>query len=200
MIRLATTAMAVALAFSTPAAAQSSLDAAPQGFDWTGIYGGVSYSMGYEPAISYELIPNSDTTTMEASAVGFFGGYNHQFGQIVAGAEIHAVVYNAPTVRFSADRLGGIFEARIRGGYAFDRVLVTASVGYAEQTYIAILSRQARMQGVTYGIGVDYALPNNTFVGAEYVMRDMSGPFTLATVGDISVEDETFRIRFGFRF
>lgn len=198
MIRLAAAAIAAAIAFSAPATAQSSLDAAPQGFDWTGVYGGLSYSVGYEADITADLGPPD--TTAEPEALGFYGGYLHQFGQYVAGVEVHAVAYNAPPARFRADLVRDIFEVRVRGGYAFDRLLVSGSVGYAAQSYFAgNIPATANLEGITYGLGVDYALPNNLTIGAEYVARDMDGFLSVGS-GNLRARDESFRIRFGIRF
>lgn len=189
MFRTAITALAATLVLSSAATAQDA-------FDWTGVYGGVSYTMGYEPTITDPSF--ADDTTDESEALGFFGGYNHQFGQYVVGTEIHAMSYRGNAVLFSFDSLSDLFEARIRGGYAFDRVLVTASVGYASQSYIALIGT-TRMEGITYGIGVDYALPNNLLVGAEYVVRDMESASS-ALIPNLATQDESFRIRFGIRF
>lgn len=152
--------------------------------------------MGYEPEITDPAV--ADDTTDESEAFGFFGAYNHQFGQFVVDTEIHAMSYNGNGVVFFNDTLHDLFEARTHGGYAFDGVLVTASVGYAAQDYSAPASTTL-MESYTYGVGVDYALPNSMLIGVEYVMRDMEAVST-ARFPNLATQDESFRIRFGIRF
>ncbi len=191
MFRIAITALAATLALSSTSTAQ-------EAFDWTGVYGGLSYTMNYEPE-STGSFGGTDTTD-ESNALGFFGGYVHQFDQYVVGMEVHSTAYSGSGVAFPADLFGSIFEARLRGGYAFDRVLVSAFGGYASQRYEDTAGgAQILMTGTTYGVGVDFALPNNLVLGAEYVVRDLSGADDLPAFS-LDSTDETFRIRFGLRF
>lgn len=129
---------------------------------------------------------------------GFFGGlhagYNYQFSNVVVGVEIDG---NFAGINGSVDRLydgAGVRpvgnyakaemdwngSARLRLGYAFDRIMpfITGGVALANYkftpTYVATgtLSNSSMHVGWTIGAGVDYAITNNFIAGVEYRYAD----------------------------
>ena len=136
------------------------------GYAWNANNWGCDYCSWYYPAAAWYAGQNKDG--------GFTGGgqvgYNYQIGNFVIGAEadIQYVDNKFDTGYWSY--LGNVYgrntlgndwygTVRARAGFAFDRVLVYASGGFAYADH--------SHSGWTLGGGLEYAFTNNIIGGIE---------------------------------
>lgn len=123
---------------------------------------------------------------------GIYGGhigYNHQFGNIVAGGEVS---YTHGAVKGSVLPLGtnhlndentsfevnSLFQAVFRLGYAFDKALVYGKIGYANARVEIdsidtdgspnTFAGDQRQGGLVLGAGLDYEIFKNVLIGIDY--------------------------------
>jgi outer membrane immunogenic protein len=158
-------------------------------FSWTGLYvGGVaSYNWGSsrhcDNGVCLSTYPVNDFD-------GFMGGvtvgYNHQFGNLVAGVEgdwqwgnvkdsaTSTATFNCGTGPCITE-LQSLGTVRGRLGYAIDRVMpyVTAGVAFADY-HVGILpfTDDHRVTSFTVGAGVEFALAHNFSAKIEYLYVD----------------------------
>jgi outer membrane immunogenic protein len=176
-------------------------------FTWTGFYVGaqVGYSWGNDDALG---LLNGDVVTVggvpfvvsgvgggddsDGFVLGGHVGYNVQFGSFVVGVEGDLeyadlggnnnafVLTGVPGVFALNSGLGIDWQGSIRArlGFAFDRVLVYATGGFAfasidDSNNFAILAPgfvngDDSVTGWTLGVGVEYAITNNLTTRLEY--------------------------------
>ena len=176
-------------------------------FTWTGFYvganGGIVFSNG---------------NGFGGSTGGTFGGtvgYNYQFGQFVVGAEgdfNYADVSRnqSPALGFAtSSRLRDFGTARLRLGYAIDRVLIYGTGGYAGGDVRSTLSNTVTgfsasnsgwRSGYTVGGGVEYAFTNNISAKVEYLYTSLeSKTLTVAPVS-LSQRPQFSTVRVGLNY
>jgi len=201
---------------------------APPIFNWTGFYIGVNAGIGgnktdYSYGFGGTPFASSDLTSFGAFGGGQIG-YNWQFaGNWVVGveADIQAAglksELNSTIAPFSIStgtemRYFGTVRGRI--GYAFDRILVYGTGGYAygsEDTKLTVnpgffgFSRSADLSGWTAGGGVEYAVTNNLSLKTEYLYLEFdrnnvfTGAFLPFTI-DNRVSAHTMKIGLNYAF
>jgi opacity protein-like surface antigen len=211
-MKLASVAMAIAAIFPAcaiaggPARTQGEAvvaatapTAVPQ--DWSGFYGGVTVGrvMNGTTTYVYSGVPG-DSYDMSGSGAGVFAGYNLQNNAFVYGIELAAqsVSYGAENV--SQSEFTSMIDLKLRGGLSVGRALPYAFVGYSSgkwENNNGLTNSPAT--GVNYGVGVDFAVANAWFAGAEYIRRNTSTDFN---ENDNGVEPEfgTLQLRLGYRF
>ena len=177
-------------------------------FTWTGFYigGNAGYVMtdqrnaittGLSPALEANVAAGGRPRLVNTDKEGFTGGgqvgYNYQFGSIVLGVEADAAYTDLSRNRVFATGsginavrtdLGYIGTVRGRVGYAFDRLLVYGTGGFAygdvtnrvnffNPAATALLysgGRDKMETGFAAGGGVEYALPSTySFFGSNTV-------------------------------
>ncbi|MFW2544102.1 outer membrane protein [Primorskyibacter sp. 2E107] len=148
--------------------------------DWTGPYAGLSFG---------NLSMDSGGVEEDGMIYGLFGGYDYDFGQFVAGAELE---YQA-TDDFS---LGGVdvddvWRLKARGGYDAGPALLYATAGYAKAN-----TSIGDAEGAVYGVGMDYKVTERFTVGAEYLRHD----FNDIGSTNIDAEADTISLRGAMRF
>jgi outer membrane immunogenic protein len=190
-----------AMAFSAPVHAQS----LPSAFtDWEGVYIGFDLESFGDNALSFATNPLL-TGTIDGLQLGGFIGYRHQFGNFVIGGELGAneggtdTVLSIPIIAVS-DSLGtrtSFLRAGVEAGYAFERFLPYATVGFASLTFRETALGNTRGTGQFYGFGLDYQTGEYGSVGFE-VLRHEIDDFN--NIGDLSVEATTFGINFAVRY
>ena len=155
---------------------------------------------------------------------GVQGGWQRQWGHMVAGAEVAFT-----SLRFDGSKLSPLFADVSRSvelrdiftltgrlGYADDRWLAYAKGGWANAevsasysqagTGIVTSSSSGRENGWTAGLGADYALLPNLFLGIEYnymnVPTGIHAPSSIAgrQFGDVTVDVQTVVARLNYRF
>lgn len=119
--------------------------------NWTGGYLGLS--LGRHEA-------DLDGVSAKDTGLGIFGGYNHDFGQYVAGGELSFDRASDQGVDVDLTRLKG------RLGYDAGNWMPYATLGLARVS-VDSAAGSANENGFTYGIGADFAVTNNFIIGAE---------------------------------
>jgi len=183
-------AFLASLALATPALAA---DLAPQPvepvapvippFTWTGFYLGAQLGWG-ETSTEYKAgAATADATsvvvlpTITKNGVmgGLFAGYNYQINQFVLGAEVDGdflIVgkerYAAATGDFITAHTTWLGSARLRVGYAIDRLLLYGTGGVA----FAGADSTVTGTGYSYGFGNSTRVGWTLGAGAEYAFTD----------------------------
>ena len=169
----ATAASSADLAPVTPMAPPVAL-----AYDWSGPYVGVHVGglfADFENDVPLNPGPADDASGLIA---GVQAGYNWQFGRWVAGVEA-----DVSSIDIEADSAAGSFEEdvmgtlRLRGGVAFDRVLLYATAGAAftgvDATLAGAGSDDDVAVGVALGAGADVAIWRSLSIRAEYLYADV---------------------------
>ncbi|HHB81169.1 MAG TPA: hypothetical protein ENK83_05410, partial [Aliiroseovarius sp.] len=131
---------------------------------------------------------------------GAFAGYNMQSGNMVYGVEL---AYSAANVQINGGAFPGysydrFIDLKGRVGYAMDNVLVYGEIG-GSTAHWGGTAEDANVNGLMLGLGVDVAVGDKTFVGLEYVVRDLSGPETLLPAY-IRSRQQAIQVRVGLNF
>jgi outer membrane immunogenic protein len=167
-----------------------SLDDFPD-LDWSGTYLGANagYLSSFKGTGSISAVVNGD---INPNARGFTGGayagYNIQSGNFVYGPELDASLSSASgqkgassnedSISFKLKELNA-FSLRGRFGYLFNDTLVYAATGLSNAgiSYVETIklgssvtktSTQKRHFGLTFGLGLDYALTPSVIARTEY--------------------------------
>jgi outer membrane immunogenic protein len=168
-----------AFAADMPAAepAYSAVAPAPEmatGYDWTGFYVGAHGGYGFGK--TEDSLFENDT---EGFIAGGQVGYNHQFGNWVAGLEADASYSDLnnddDNAGFDAE-LNYLATVRGRVGFAFDKALVygTGGVAFGEVDYDNGVDSDKKTQvGYAVGAGLEYGLTQNLSVKGEYLYVDL---------------------------
>lgn len=184
-IRISLLAAVSALAFAgaasaadlprrTGAVSPAPYQAQPAG-TWTGFYAGAvgGYNWGSQKG-------TADTTygALNGGQIGVTGGYNMQFGQIVAGVEGDMSWSNADNTRgTNKSELRNEATLRARAGLAVDAsTLLYATAGYAGATIKrdnGTTSSTDWHNGYAVGAGLEYAFTRNVTGKAEYLYTDL---------------------------
>jgi outer membrane immunogenic protein len=166
---------------------------------WTGPYAGVTVGYGFSGTTDMETIGNEIGT--DGFAAGVFGGYNYQFGNVVAGAEadIGYSWEDGSNAGFNSDSgLEGSLRARL--GYVISpNILLYATAGGAAKDLEVSgggFSDNNTMLGWTAGGGADIMVTENVFGRVEYRYTDF-GSDTFNVGAPVEVSDTNNRITFG---
>ncbi len=146
------------------------------GVDWSGPYGGLSYgrTSGSMDMDRFGLFDYTD-----GHATGGFLGYNLQRGKLVYGGELSYATVSGMV--FSDASLGGddtvdsLLELRGRVGYSLGNVLIYGAFGLAKGNYTLNALDTPTASGTSLGIGMDYLMTSQVFVGLDYTRRTMDG-------------------------
>lgn len=193
MTAILATAVAVAALGTTARAADTTYyDPAPQPTyntqaptqvnDWQGGYAGLQLGGG-DVSVSGT---GSDTSVVG----GAHAGYNWQVGSVVFGGEVDADLSGASVAGTDVD---ATMHAKVRAGMAFDRVLVTGSVGYGHM-WVSGAGGSGNKGGLTYGAGADYRLNDKVIVGADYLHTDINN------FNGANVDENVVRGRLSYKF
>ncbi|BAF89961.1 MULTISPECIES: outer membrane protein [Azorhizobium] len=193
-------ALAATLAASPVAAADLSYGnsygyapAAAAPASWTGFYVGGNIGYGWGSA-------GAD------SPKGFLGGlqagYNLQMAgsPIVLGLETDFDWAGMNDGNYSQDYIGTV---RARAGFAFDRVLIygTAGFAYGKGSYQVFgLSNSQTSYGWALGAGAEYAIDRNWSARAEYMYVDLGNSTYGTWVGPTNVSYDTSVLRAGVNY
>jgi outer membrane immunogenic protein len=198
-------------------------------FSWTGFDIGANGGYGGD-RVDYNFAVLAGAGTASITSGGGFGGgqagYNHQFGNFVLGiegdiqasdirGEINAAFAGIAVT--AGSKIDWFATARGRLGYAWDRVLLYATGGYAYADVstgatltipgivIAPIALAANVDtshhGWVIGGGIEYAFTNNLTFKTEYQYLDFERR-TLATIGTsfIDVQPTVHTVRGGLNF
>ena len=198
---VATVLAVVALSSAASAADINNYDRVPArvtAYNWQGFYLGAN--LGYQ----WGKVTNS-----AINPSGFLGGaqmgYNWQNGQLVYGLETDIQLSGADDssagVKFSNPWFGTF---RGRGGFAFNSVMIYATVGlaygglHAENTAAGTESKT--LGGWTAGVGMEIGLTPQWSAKAEYLYVDLAGRGYVITGATNGVESSILRFGANYRF
>jgi len=196
---------AMAGSFTTPVIIAAPIIAPPVTItDWRGPYAGglVNFNSAGDFTF-YDVGLPVDTFSLDGNtSYGGFAGYNFQNRMFVYGGEfaVHSggmAVDGSDTTGF-----GPVFDLKARAGFAVGNALAYGVIGGSFST----LSRPAvdaftfPSSGFAYGAGVDFQLNDRWFVGAEYLVRDLSGTSTQNSNESITATLQSVQLRIGIQF
>lgn len=182
---------------------------------WAGFYAGAQLGYGNADG-DLTALGVTASGDLDGVVAGGFAGYNWQVDNIVFGIEgdLNYVDFERSGV-LGAGTTGGaeidyIGTIGPRLGFVVDRALIYGEGGFAFAEYglrnttgLGTFSTDDTANGWFVGGGVDYALTDNVFVGAEYNFVSLDGDTatlggTPVTIGDI--DTHVFKARVGFKF
>ena len=208
----------------------------PSGFfvlDWSGPYVGGNLGLAHSSAEATETVFPDDLFFFDAenydqsqSSVtgGVQAGWQKQWGKMVLGGELGFSLLHYATTKPSPiiDGLDRSVEVRDilsltgRAGYADGRWLAyikgglvnaEVDVSYLDEVTGAATSSNGRETGWTAGIGIDYALTPNLFLGVEYNYLHFRAdvlpppiPDVPAEFDDVDVDIQNIVVRLNYRF
>jgi outer membrane immunogenic protein len=188
----------VAMPTSAPVAVTP--QAAPSG-DWTGFYLGGQLSYGQ---LGYELDDgDAGEADLGGAQGGLHAGYMHDFGRIVAGAELahdwaDLEADDEDEVTFDAGaELESVTRAGVRVGYDAGRVLPYVTGGYAQASFSEELAStgEDNADGYYFGGGVEYAVTESFSVAGEVLRHEFD-----LDIDDLDTGLTTMGVRASYRF
>lgn len=161
--------------------------------DWTGMYVGGMYSL---PDGVVSIGPEDyDANT---ALPGGFVGVNTSIGGLIVGFEVGTHIGDLTGPNDYA-AVTGLVDYRVRVGTTFGDALIYAAAGASTATASFGPVEDYAMSGTNYGVGVDYAVTDNAFVGVDYTIRDFTDDLTGGDYVDARGLS-TISIRAGFTF
>ncbi len=190
-------------------------------YNWSGVY--IGGNLNIATVTSEGVLNTGVTERTSANATntlgGVHGGYQHQFRELVLGAEFSyawgggdmttgsvgapglSITTNMKDLMMVSGRVGYAYMnllAYLKGGYA------SANVDYSESG-IATGTASGRANGWVAGVGVNYAVTPNIIIGAEYDYIRLNGEVTTlapaaATLSGIGLDAQSVMLRLDFKF
>jgi outer membrane immunogenic protein len=183
--------------------ADQALPAAPAQDRWGGAYVGLSVGHGYleDYATLFGVTASGDDMTY-----GAFAGYNLQWGNFVAGAELSVDRANILFTDGSNIRSEFMYGAKLRGGLANDWAFAYASVGVEHgvtniNTLFPAQANASTDTALQLGAGVDIAVTSNIAVGANYTYakyKEFGGFSFLGSSVDVETQKLQLRLVYSF--
>lgn len=138
--------------------------------------------------------PNPAWGDFDGGNAQLFAGYNANLGNLVLGGELAAFLGHVTTDSVD-NRLDSLTDLKLRAGTMLGSALVYALAGVSFGTSTSY-GVGYDFSGVNYGIGMDYAVSDRLFVGAEIVARNIDDGGSYLDTRPMT----TASIRAGFRF
>jgi outer membrane immunogenic protein len=165
----------------------------PAYYNWSGVYIGVNGGYGFGQAKWVDINGSTGNFNTSAALLGGTLGANYQTGPYIVGFEGDfdwstlsgsascANLASFPTTATCQTKNDWLGTARVRIGYAFDRVLVFGTAGAAFGNEQAIVSTPGAsvsfnippQLGWTAGAGVEYAFTEAISAKVEYLFVDL---------------------------
>jgi opacity protein-like surface antigen len=141
---------------------------------------------------------------LEGTMYGAFAGYNVQRDSYVFGVEgaystgsfVEPTVITTTQLR-SVPELTNVIDLKARAGIVAGDALIYGFAGWSMGDYHLWGDTHA-VSGMNYGVGADFLITDSIFVGADYILRDLSGatgPDETVTLGVQALE-----LRVGMNF
>ena len=161
---------------------------------WTGAYGGLTFSKSSGDMI-YD---DGGVFDLDGQARGAVLGYNYANGAWVFGAELAYSKGRIEEVGNTDFGFESALDLKARAGYAMGNALFYGTLG-ATATQWDEGGSSFGGNGVLYGVGVDYLVSSNFFVGAEYVARNVTSDWN-AGGSTLDADMNTLSFRAGIKF
>ncbi|MDO6727438.1 outer membrane beta-barrel protein [Cognatishimia sp. 1_MG-2023] len=168
--------------------------------DWQGLRAGLTYNAEVDGVtrVFSEGFPFINGPNQGLNDFGGFVGYDHQFQNFVLGLELQAVAGENP-VQGNPTRLQSDLQSlRARLGYATGKTLFYGSFGLARSQFDDAGS-MVDMEGNVYGLGVEYLITDNTFIGLSVDHYTLSGE-NIFSASSVESEQTVIQLRVGFTF
>lgn len=162
---------------------------------------GLGYSSNFGDFDAFN--PDVPLSLDDGSGATAFAGYRMQNGNLVYGGELAYYMLNDQTITGfvpAAGRHTFAFDASVQLGYAMDRVLVFAQLGYSKSDYIGSMTGTWDLTGFNYGLGVDYAVSDQFTIGLLYTARDLEGDSPTGSGQTVQFDLNSIAIRAAYRF
>jgi outer membrane immunogenic protein len=145
----------------------------------TGPYGADFSGVELGPDLGGAL-GSAGSANISGPAGGAHIGYNFQASRLVGGVEADGMFGSIRSGTLGSASFDQRFlsSARVKGGYAFGDLLAYGTVGWAWSTtdyHDLGGSDSATVNGVAFGLGVEYALTRNVTLRAELLRYDFGG-------------------------
>jgi outer membrane immunogenic protein len=165
-------------------------------FSWTGFYAGAHGGWGWGEATGGDI---------NGYAIGAQLGYNYQFTSgLVLGAETDLTFTGIDGAAaggiFTADYIGTL---RGRLGYAFDRILIYGTAGFAYaggDLQIGALSNDQTHYGYAIGFGIEGMITNNLSARLEYIYTDFGSRTYQSVLGPRAAGFDASQLRLGVNY
>lgn len=183
-------ASGVAALAAVPAFAQNAI------VDWTGFYGGLGVMGGtgeVQPGPTFDLDDNS---------IGLEGfvGYQHAVGDFVLGGEFAFSTAEFDNTTFpTLSNYSDILDLKVKLGYAAGRWMPYLVAGRSQVTGTAA-GTGYNSTGYSYGVGVNYAVNDKLFVGAELLDRKLNGAGDSSKYSNTDLDIRTIAVRVAWKF
>ena len=167
---------------------------APVAPSWGGFYAGLSAGKA-SGDLTYDAnqeLSRNGQYDLDGNVYGAFIGYNYDMQPFVLGLELAGLkgpIEDKADPDFKFDH---VIDLKARAGYSFGKLLVSGIVGYSTAKWDEE-GTSSTADGMSYGVGADYLITDNFFVGAEYLMRNLD---TDAFDADL----DTLQARVGYKF
>lgn len=181
---------------------QAALAAGHTTTDWNGAYAGLSALSISDDEVLFQSGTEDITLETSGEGIGLFAGYNLQNGQVVYGGEIAFTPLEVSSDEHSLSRRN-FFDLKGKVGYAVGDILTYATIGYSTATLKEAPGNvDVTTDGFSYGVGIDYMVSGQFFVGAEYLKRNLETDYTSSGFPDYTGEADNFSIalRVGMTF
>ncbi|MFN6924835.1 MAG: outer membrane protein [Tabrizicola sp.] len=182
-----------ALALTAGASAVQAQDAS----QWSGVYGAATYSRG----TGFQEYAPDNTYDLEGNGPGLVLGYNQASGPWVFGGELSYSKVDLGELPPGDDyTFSSFLDLKARAGYAVGNALIYGALG---ATFTQWQEGEGNGgfdgSGVLYGLGVDYLVSPQVFIGAEYLRRNVTSDWN--TTGDtFDADANTLSLRVGMKF
>lgn len=188
--------------YSTPTYVETPIVAPPITItDWSGPY--VGGSVNFDLASEYTLLdvglPVDTFLLSPNTSFGAFVGYNIQHQAFVYGGEL-AINSGGMTAEATDASFGPVIDVKTRAGFVLGNALIYGVVGGSFTTLSVPPTEEFPSSGLTYGVGLDYLINEHLFVGAEYLVRDLTGGSNEASDSSISATLQSAQLRVGWKF
>ena len=165
-------------------------------FNWTGFYAGIHGGWGWGDATGGDL---------SGYAIGGQIGYNYQLvSGMVLGVETDITISGVDGAAaggvFTADYIGTL---RGRFGYAFERVLLYATAGFAYaggDLRVGAFSNDHTHFGYAIGFGLEGMITPNVSVRLEYLYTDFGSRTYQTIFGPAGVDFSSSLLRAGVNY
>ncbi|MHA1128062.1 MAG: outer membrane protein [Alphaproteobacteria bacterium] len=200
-MKLSIATSAILLAASTAFAGSMDTSAGAES-SWAGTYAGGQFAFGSGANDYYgDGTGSSSIYVLEGTAYGVFAGYRKDMGSYLVGGEVSILA--GPDL-FETGYEGsyyyeGLIDLKVTVGYEIGSTLVHASAGYAVSVFTGSGDSNT-LGGLLVGAGVDVAVSDRTFVGVEYVYREMRNDNFWAVDDGVNGMVGTAQVRAGYRF
>lgn len=201
-VAILATSMAAAHADGPGAVAAPSVVIAPQTSQtsFAGPYAGLEFgSIGSSGDLTVNAaggpIFAPGVSFTDGNASGVFAGYNFQSGNLVYGGELRAFTLNDLVFGgFIGER---VIDARGRVGIVNGPLMLYGALGWSWWS-TTDTTVDGKLDGVNYGIGLEYNVTNRFLLGLDYTVRKVDGNLTVNREYDGDLD--TISLRAGIRF